>query len=79
MQTLASSVANIAVPFLPQRDIELEAMKLLADFGGLRNRGKLKPPVPVEDVLEKHLKLTLDFDDLHGRQGIPGVAKSRIS
>jgi hypothetical protein len=37
----------------------------------LRNGGKLKPPVPVEKVLEKHLKLTLDFDDLHERLGIP--------
>jgi hypothetical protein len=30
-------------------------------------------PVPVEEVLEAHLKLTLDFDDLHTKLGISMV------
>jgi len=61
----------IAVPFLSEKDIELAALKLLAEFGDLRNGGKIKPPVAVEKILEKHLKLTLDFDDLHERLGLP--------
>ena len=32
---------------------------------------RLKPPVPVEEYPRKHLKLTLDFDDLHEKLGIP--------
>ena len=72
MQTVTNGcVMNIAVPFLSENDIERAAASLLVDFGDLRNGGSIKPPVPVEKVLEKHLKLTLDFDDLHERLGIP--------
>jgi IrrE N-terminal-like domain len=59
----------IHVPFLSQQEIERSALTLLAAFGKVRD-GKIAPPVPVEDILEKHLKLTLDFDDLHGKLGI---------
>ena len=72
MQTVTNGcVMNIAVPFLSEDDIERAAASLLVDFGDLRNGGSIKPPVPVEKVLEKHLKLTLDFDDLHERLRIP--------
>jgi hypothetical protein len=62
----------IAVPFLSEREIELAATRLLVEVevGGLRNGGRIKPPVQIEEVLEKHLGLTLDFDDLHGKLGI---------
>lgn len=33
----------------------------------------LKPPIPIEDVIEKHLKLRLEFDDLHEILGVPRV------
>jgi hypothetical protein len=62
---------GIAVPFLSEKEIETSAALLLVDFGGLRNGGSIKPPVPIEEVLEKHLRLTLDFDDLHGKLRIP--------
>ncbi|HUU25094.1 MAG TPA: ImmA/IrrE family metallo-endopeptidase [Methyloceanibacter sp.] len=62
---------GIAVPFLSKKEIETSAALLLVDFGGLRNGGSIKPPVPIEEVLEKHLRLTLDFDDLHGKLRIP--------
>jgi hypothetical protein len=61
----------IAVPFLSEREIEHAATRLLFEFGDLRNGGRIRPPVPIEEVLEKHLRLTLDFDDLHGKLGIP--------
>jgi hypothetical protein len=61
----------IAVPFLSEREIEHAATSLLVEFGGLRAGGTIRPPVPIEKVLEKHLRLTLDFDDLHGKLGIP--------
>ena len=57
----------IAVPFLSGGEIELAATRLLVEFSG----GRIRPPVPVENIVEKHLKLTLGFDDLHERLGIP--------
>jgi hypothetical protein len=58
------------VPYLSASEIEKEAALLLAEFNIGRGRS-LVAPVPVEEVLEAHLKLTLDFDDLHTRLGIP--------
>ena len=62
---------GIAVPFLSEREIEHVATSLLVEFRDLRNEGRIKPPVPVEQILEKHLKLRLDFDDLHERLCVP--------
>jgi hypothetical protein len=28
-------------------------------------------PIPIEDIIEKHLKLRVEFDDLHGLLGVP--------
>jgi hypothetical protein len=28
-------------------------------------------PIPIEDIVEKHLKLRVEFDDLHGLLGVP--------
>jgi len=58
------------VPFLSAHEIENEAAVLLAEFNVSRGRN-LVAPVPVEEVLEAHLKLALNFDDLHTRIGIP--------
>jgi hypothetical protein len=58
------------VPYLSASEIEKEAALLLAEFNIGRGR-KLVAPVPVEEVLEAHLKLTLDFDDLHTKLGVP--------
>jgi hypothetical protein len=58
------------VPFLSAHEIENEAALLLAEFHVSRGR-ILAAPVPVEEVLEAHLKLALNFDDLHTRLGIP--------
>jgi hypothetical protein len=58
------------VPYLSASEIENDAALLLAEFNIGRGRS-LIAPVPVEEVLEGHLKLTLDFDDLHNRFGIP--------
>lgn len=60
----------ISVPFLSDSDIERAATNLLVQFRD-RNGGRIKPPAPVEEILEKQLKLSLGFDDLHQRLGIP--------
>jgi len=60
------------VKFLKHRDIENAALCLLAEYG--RKYGEVtQPPIPVEEVLEAHLKLSLDFDNLPERLGAADV------
>jgi Zn-dependent peptidase ImmA (M78 family) len=65
------------VPFLEEEQIERDAEALLAEYE--RARGvRIDPPVPIEDIVEKHLKLRVEFDDM--RQiilGVPGSAPGR--
>ena len=58
------------VPYLPDEAIERDAAALLAEFANARGI-VLEPPIPVEDIVEKHLKLRIYFDDLHARLNIP--------
>lgn len=58
------------VPYLTEEAIERDAEALLAEF--VRARGVvLRPPIPIEDIVEKHLKLGVEFDDTHDLFGIP--------
>jgi len=58
------------VRYLSEAEIEHRAAYLLADFN-VRRCLRLNAPIPVEALLESHLKLSLDFDDLHARLGVP--------
>ena len=58
------------VPYLAEEAIERDAAALLAEFEHARGI-VLEPPIPVEDIVEKHLKLRIEFDDLHARHDIP--------
>lgn len=58
------------VPYLPDETIERDAVALLAEYARAQNI-ILTPPIPIEDIVEKHLKLSLEFDDLHRLFGIP--------
>ena len=58
------------VKYLSEAAIEKDAEALLAEFGDAR-RISLDPPISIEDIVEKHLKLRIDFDDLHQVLGIP--------
>lgn len=62
------------VPYLSPREIAEEAEALLCDFWMSRD---LSPtaPVPVEEILEHHLRLSLGFDDLHARFDVPQNGK----
>ena len=62
----------VKVKFLPKQHIEWNAQKLLAEYGG-RYGEVVVPPVPVEEILEKHLKLTLEIDNLEARLGHPDI------
>jgi Zn-dependent peptidase ImmA (M78 family) len=58
------------VPYLSDEAIERDAAALLAEYA--RARGvTIAPPIPIEDIVEKHLKLGIEFDDTHKLFGIP--------
>src|SRR3954451_10067507 len=62
-----------SVPYVPKQAIERDAAALLAEFERSRNV-RLEPPIPIEDILEKHLQLRIEFDDTHDLFGLPRVA-----
>lgn len=60
------------IPYLSKPSIASRADALLDAFGAVH--GKVTaPPIPVEDILECHLKLSLGFDDLSLRFGSSDV------
>jgi Zn-dependent peptidase ImmA (M78 family) len=63
---------TIRVPYLSEETIERDAETLVAEYACARGVS-LKPPIPIEDIIEKHLKLRLEFDDLHEVLGVPQV------
>ena len=58
------------VPYLAEEAMERDAEALLAEFAHVRNV-VIEPPIPIEDIVEKHLKLGIEFDDAHDLFGIP--------
>jgi Zn-dependent peptidase ImmA (M78 family) len=60
----------LRVPYIPDDVIERDAEALLGEFAHARGI-ELRPPIPIEDIVEKHLKLRVEFDDLHERLGVP--------
>jgi hypothetical protein len=58
------------VPYLAEEVIERDAAALLAEYAQARGV-VIKPPIPIEDILEKHLKLSIEFDHTHNLFGIP--------
>ena len=58
------------VPYLAEATIERNAEALLTEFAHARDV-VIEPPIPIEDILEKHLKLGIEFDDTHRLFGIP--------
>lgn len=51
------------VPFLHEKQIEAEADLLLAEYGEQREP-ILAPPVPLDEIVEFHLHLTLEYKDM---------------
>ena len=58
------------VPYLRESQIEREAQVLLSQYC-IAAGSELSAPIPVEKLLEQHLRLSLGFDDLHARFGVP--------
>ncbi len=58
------------VPYLQEEQIERDAAALLAEYEQARGV-KVVRAVPIEDIVEKHLKLGIEFDDTHRLFGVP--------
>jgi hypothetical protein len=58
------------VPYLSDETIEGDVAALLAEYAQARGV-IIAPPIPIEDIVEKHLKLGIEFDDTHRRFGVP--------
>ena len=56
------------MPFLKKEVIEAETLSLLAEYGQVT-----APPVPIDDVVELHLKLTFEIMDLQQIFGVGDV------
>lgn len=61
---------NMRVPYLQEISIERDAELLFGEFM-LGRQVRMEPPIQIEDILEKHLGLRIEFDDLHARYGLP--------
>jgi hypothetical protein len=64
------------VPHLNEEQIERDAAALLAEFEQARGI-VVERHVPIEDIVEKHLKLGVEFDDMHRRLNLPRSGLSR--
>ena len=62
------------VLYMKEADIEQDATALLAEFA-LARGVVIVPPIPIEDILEKHLKIRIEFHDTHHLFGIPRSGK----
>ena len=58
------------VSYVPDETIEKDAQALLAEYAQARGVS-IEPPIPIEDIVEKHLKIGIEFDDMHRRLGVP--------
>jgi Zn-dependent peptidase ImmA (M78 family) len=61
---------TLRVPYIADDAIERDAEALLAQYTHAR-KVEVRAPIPIEDIVEKHLKLHVSFDDLHRLLGVP--------
>lgn len=61
---------RLKVAYLSDEAIEKDAQALLADYA--RERGvPIEAPIPIDDIIEKYLKIGIEFDDTHRLFGVP--------
>jgi Zn-dependent peptidase ImmA (M78 family) len=63
---------------MPEDAIERDAEALLAQYAHARG-SEIRAPIPIEDIVEKHLKLRIEFDDLHRLFDVPRSGPGRES
>lgn len=63
---------TIKVKYLSEQEIERDALGLLNAY--FRELGQsIQVPIPADEIMETHLGLSLNFDDLRALLGVPGV------
>ena len=61
---------GLKVAYMSDEAIEKDAQALLADYA--RERGMaIEAPIPIDDIIEKHLKIGIEFDDTHRLFDVP--------
>lgn len=60
------------LPYLSKQQIERASLHLLEDYFGAMDK-EISAPVPVDEILETHLRVSLDFEDLNTTVGGPDV------
>jgi hypothetical protein len=65
---------TLQVPYVAEETIERDAAALLAEYAHAKGV-EVKAPIPIEPIIEKHLGLRVEFDDLHRVFGLPGGAR----
>ena len=58
------------VSYVSDEAIEKDAQALLAEYAQARGV-VIKAPIPIDDIVEKHLKIGIEFDDMHRLFGVP--------
>jgi hypothetical protein len=53
---------TLRVPYIADDAIERDAAALLAQYAYAKGV-EIRVPIPIEDIVEKHLKLRVGFDD----------------
>jgi hypothetical protein len=61
---------TLPIPYIADETIERDATTLLAQYAHARGVA-VRVPIPIEDIIEKYLKLHVAFDDLHRLLEIP--------
>src|SRR5262245_47082424 len=62
---------TLRVPYISAEAIERDAEALLAQYAHAKGV-EIKAPIPIENIVEKHLKLRVEFNDLGRLLGLPG-------
>jgi hypothetical protein len=60
---------TLRVPYMPDDAIERDAEALLAQYAHARGV-EMKAPIPIEDIVEKHLKLRVEFGARSRHRGV---------
>ncbi len=61
----------VVVPYLTYDHMEAVAQKLLFEYE--QERGQLTPPILIDDIIENHLKLSLEIENLRDELGCSDI------
>ena len=60
------------VPWISKADIEQLSMMIIEDYASIFKRD-IKPPIPVEDIIERYFELRIAYVDFESKYGYSGV------